>query len=141
MASPSDFFECRKCGDCCRGYGGTFVTDRDIKRISAYLGIEPEFFLSHYCEWSGNRPLIKSGEDGYCVFWDEVCTIHEVKPRMCKIWPFIDSVLVDPGNWAAIRSVCPGARDNGSPRELLDCVRGVLEAYETEAGIFEGEPS
>ncbi len=33
----TEIFDCKKCGDCCKGYGGTFVTEQDIKAISAYL--------------------------------------------------------------------------------------------------------
>ena len=76
------------------------------------------------------QPLIKTAESGYCIFWNELCTIHEVKPRMCKIWPFIDSILVDTSNWAAIKSVCPGVRDNGNLNDLVKCVRDVLAEYD-----------
>jgi Fe-S-cluster containining protein len=126
----SEFFECQQCGECCKGYGGTFVSDHDLTRISQYLDIGPEQFLSDYCDWSGGRPLIKTAESGYCIFWDELCTIHEVKPRMCKIWPFIDSILVDTSNWAAIKSMCPGVRDNGNLGDLVNCVQSVLSEYD-----------
>ena len=130
MPKPSDFFECQKCGECCKGYGGAFVKNHEIERISGYLGIERERFLSDYCDWSGRRPLIKTAESGYCIFWDKLCTIHEVKPRMCKIWPFIESILVDPSNWAIIKSMCPGVRDDGNLDDLAKCVRNVLTEYD-----------
>jgi len=126
----SEFFECQKCGECCKGYGGAFVSDHDLTRISQYLDIAPEHFLSDYCVWSGGRPLIKTAESGCCIFWDELCTIHKVKPRMCKIWPFIDSILVDTSNWAAIKSMCPGIRENGNPDDLVKCVKSVLAEYD-----------
>ena len=130
MVKLSEFFECQKCGECCKGYGGAFVSDLDLTRISQYLDIPPERFLSDYCAWSGGRPLIKNGESGYCIFWDELCTIHQVKPRMCKIWPFIDSILVDTSNWAAMKSMCPGILDNGNLDDLVKCVRSVLAEYD-----------
>jgi Fe-S-cluster containining protein len=126
----SKFFECQQCGECCKGYGGVFVSDHDVTRISQYLNIVPERFLSDYCDWSGGRPLIKTSESRYCIFWDKLCTIHEVKPRMCKIWPFIDSILVDTSNWAAIKSMCPGIRDNGNLDDLVRCVKSVLAEYD-----------
>ena len=118
------------CGDCCKGYGGTYVTQADIKAISAYLNIRPTSFLADYCQWSGKRPVIKTGPSGYCIFWNKVCTIHPVKPRMCKLWPFIDSVLADPSNWDAMHSVCPGIRTEVSREDLVDCVRQVLTDYD-----------
>ncbi len=42
---PSDIFKCEKCGDCCKGYGGTFVTEKDIKAIAAYLKTDPQFLI------------------------------------------------------------------------------------------------
>lgn len=132
MARHSDFFQCEKCGECCKGYGGTFLSEREIKRISRYLNIDSASFLRDYCQWSGTQPLIKSSDSGYCVFWDEVCTIHQVKPRMCKIWPFIDSLLIDPTNWDIICSMCPGARTNVNSKDLAECVRQVLAEYERQ---------
>jgi len=130
VPTPSDFFECQKCGECCKGYGGAFVDNHEAKRISDYLRIDRERFLSDCCDWSGGRPMIKTAESGHCIFWDELCTIHEVKPHMCKIWPFIESILVDTSNWAVIKSMCPGIRDNGNLDDLVECVRSVLGEYE-----------
>jgi Fe-S-cluster containining protein len=141
VPKPSDFFECQKCGECCKGYGGTFVSDHEIERISRYLGIDPERLLRDYCDWSGGLPLIKTAESGYCIFWDKLCTIHEVKPRMCKIWPFIESILLDPSNWAIIKSTCPGIRDDGDLDDLAECVRIVLSEYDQAKGVHEGVPS
>jgi Fe-S-cluster containining protein len=141
VPAPSDFFECQKCGECCKGYGGAFVNNHEIERISAYLSIDRERFLSDYCDWSGRRPLIRTSESGYCVFWDELCTIHEVKPRMCKVWPFIESILVDKANWSIMKSMCPGIRDNGNLDGLVDCVKSVLTAYERIDGLREGAAS
>ena len=111
---PSDFistaelFECRMCGDCCKGYGGTYLTAEDIKAISCYIGSNPEIFLDRYCSLSGTKPLLAQRSDGYCIFWDKICTIHPVKPRMCRIWPFIESILVDAKNWLIMADSCPG---------------------------------
>ncbi len=38
----SDIFDCKKCGECCKGYGGTYITAEDIKAIAAYISAEPE---------------------------------------------------------------------------------------------------
>ena len=80
----SGVFQCKQCGECCKGYGGTYVTEKDINAISVVLGIDPEMFVNAYCRMSGGRPLIGQGDNGYCIFWDQLCTIHHVKPRMCR---------------------------------------------------------
>ncbi len=83
--SDSDaLFECRLCGDCCKGYGGTYVTREDIEAISRYIDTDSRKFVADYCQLSGTRPVLAQGTDGYCIFWDKLCTIHPVKPLMCR---------------------------------------------------------
>ena len=111
---PSDtihagaLFKCRKCGECCKGYGGTYLTDNDIKAISRHIGTDPKRFVDQFCNLSGNRPVLAQRKDGYCIFWDRLCTIHPVKPLMCRKWPFLESMLVDSNNWLIMADSCPG---------------------------------
>ncbi|MDM8549118.1 YkgJ family cysteine cluster protein [Desulfobacterales bacterium HSG2] len=116
-------FNCKKCGDCCKGYGGTFVTAEDVEAIAAYIKTDPERFVADYCDMSGGKPVLAQGGNGYCIFWDEVCTIHPVKPRMCRAWPFIESVLTDINNWHIMAGVCPGIRTDVPDDVIRACVR------------------
>ncbi len=121
-------FDCKQCGECCKGYGGTYVTQKDIQAIAAYIGTDPAHFVEKYCRMSGSRPVLAQGENGYCIFWKEkICTIHPVKPRMCKAWPFIQSVLTDAGNWRAMAGSCPGMRTDVPDEMILACVRREME--------------
>ena len=120
---PENLFECQKCGDCCKGYGGTYVTADDIDKIANFIGILPQEFKTNYCCLSNNKPLLIQKTDGYCVFWDNICVIHPVKPKMCRVWPFIPSILVDPNNWNLMASVCPGMRTNYPDEVITNCVR------------------
>ncbi len=106
--AETPLFACRQCGDCCRGYGGTYVTDADIRRIAAHLGEDPATFKERYCQMSAGRPVLAQNEDGYCIFHRKLCYIHPVKPRMCRRWPFIDAVLEDIQNWKIMGASCPG---------------------------------
>lgn len=124
---PLEVFACRMCGDCCRGYGGTYVTEEDIAAISEYIGQAPEAFVENYCQLSGNRPVLAQGESGHCLFWDRLCTIHPVKPAMCRAWPYIESVLVDIGNWHSMATCCPGMRTNTSNDAVRARVRQEIE--------------
>ena len=101
-------FECRRCGDCCKGFGGTYLTGEDIEAISRYIGSNPKKFVARYCSHSGTKPVLAQRSDGYCIFWDKICTIHPVKPRMCRKWPFIESIIVDANNWLTMADSCPG---------------------------------
>jgi Fe-S-cluster containining protein len=108
--NPPALFECRQCGDCCKGYGGTYLTDKDIEAIAGLIGSDVDSFVAQYCTLSGSRLLLAQRSDGYCIFWDGLCRIHAVKPQMCRKWPFIDSLLVDVGNWLIMADSCPGIR-------------------------------
>ncbi len=130
---PPAVFECRQCGDCCRGYGGTYVTRPDIEAIAAHLGIDPDFCRKTYCRPSGNKLLLAQRKDAYCIFWDRLCTIHPVKPRMCRQWPYIESVLKDIANWRAMASMCPGIRAAAPEGRIRHCVRKALRD-EADAG-------
>jgi Fe-S-cluster containining protein len=126
--TPQDIFNCKQCGDCCKGFGGTYVSLEDVQAIAAFIHIDPEIFLKSYCQLSGKKPVLAQAENGYCVFWkDRICTIHPVKPRMCKAWPFIPNVVKDPQNWHIMAGVCPGIRTDVTPSEIVACVRRQID--------------
>ena len=108
--------------DCCKGYGGTYITANEINNICRFLGLERNTFIKRYCQMSGDRPVIAQGLDGYCIFWDKLCIIHAVKPRMCRNWPFIESLLIDAKNWQAMAASCPGMRAGASDDQIQKCV-------------------
>jgi Fe-S-cluster containining protein len=120
-------FTCKKCGDCCKGYGGTFVTSADIDAICGYIGADRNSFIADYCQLAGGKPVLAEGEDGYCIFWDKLCTIHPVKPRMCRQWPFIEALLVDIGNWRIMAGMCPGMRHDLPDNTIRALIRKKLD--------------
>ena len=124
---PDDLFHCQKCGDCCKGYGGTYVTSKDISAISSYIGVDENEFVKIYCKMSGNRPVLSQKDDGFCEFFDDLCTIHPVKPKMCKAWPFIKPVLKDIKNWHIMAGLCPGMRTDFPDEVIMRITRKVLK--------------
>ena len=124
--NPPTLFECLQCGDCCRGYGGTYVTDKDIEAIAEFIGCDADRFVAQYCALSGSRPLLAQRSDGYCIFWDGLCRIHAVKPLMCRKWPFIDSLLVDVSNWLIMADSCPGIRRDIPPDKLEKYLKQII---------------
>lgn len=126
LTDCSGIFQCKQCGDCCKGYGGTYVTEKDIKAIAGLLNTDPGRFVETYCEMSGGRPVLAQGENGYCVFWDKLCTIHRVKPRMCREWPFIKPVLADVGNWEIMAGSCPGIRTDVPDAVVISCIEKII---------------
>jgi Fe-S-cluster containining protein len=121
--TADDIFQCKQCGECCTGYGGTYVTPGDIKAIALFIGEDPDTFVERFCQLSGGKPVLRLSENGKCVFFDpeKQCTIHPVKPRMCKAWPFVDAILNRPGNWEIMAEACPGIR-TGFPHDAVKAV-------------------
>ncbi|MCG6910966.1 MAG: YkgJ family cysteine cluster protein [Deltaproteobacteria bacterium] len=121
-------FTCVQCGECCRGYGGTYVSREEMRAIAAYIGEDIRGFEKKYCDDSGGKAVLSQQENGFCIFWrDRMCGIHPVKPRMCREWPFIRSLLCDPSNWEKMASMCPGIR-KGVPADVVKkCVEAMLE--------------
>lgn len=122
-------FECTCCGDCCNGYGGTVISDADIEKITRFLDMDRNLFLEKYCVNSPNGWMIAQREDGFCHFVkDKRCSIHPVKPRICRTWPYLESVLTDLSNWEAMASVCPGINRDANPQKVLAAVKAQIAA-------------
>ena len=98
------------------------ITEKEIETIAAYIHTDPDTFVENYCQISGGKRILAQVGDMYCIFWDGLCTIHPVKPRMCKTWPFIESILVDTSNWYIMASLCPGIRTDVPNRIIKKCV-------------------
>jgi Fe-S-cluster containining protein len=126
--APGDIFTCRRCGDCCKGYGGTYVSREDIAAIAAFIHSDPPGVVERYCRVSGGKYLLAQREDGYCIFWDRGCVIHPVKPRMCRRWPFIESVVTDPLNWMIMAGFCPGMHTDVSLARVRSCIEKILKS-------------
>ncbi len=89
-------YDCRMCGECCRGIFTIGVRPEERERILAQgWETEPDLqgvplFVKHHGKWRvANRP------DGCCVFQgaDGLCRIHAkfgepAKPLACRLYPF-----------------------------------------------------
>ncbi|HHP7235896.1 MAG TPA: YkgJ family cysteine cluster protein [Desulfobacterales bacterium] len=126
-SDENPIFRCRMCGDCCHGYGGTVVSQEDVARIAGFLGLERDGFHERFCARSGSKTILIQNADGDCIFYQKGCTIHPVKPRMCRQWPYLSAVLADVRNWRAMADVCPGMRTDVSDAEIITRVRDALQ--------------
>lgn len=103
------------------------MTEQDIRAIAEYIGEPAEGFVRRYCRSSGGKLLLAQKPDAYCIFWDKNCSIHPVKPRMCRAWPYIEGVLADVENWKIMAAFCPGMKTGVSKETILACVRKELK--------------
>jgi Fe-S-cluster containining protein len=90
-------FKCERCGHCCRGKSGVTLNIFDVSLLADNFKMGLNQFLGKYCSVSfydfGSEEdryqfhLIYSG-DG-CPFLDgNCCIVNDVKPDMCKNYPF-----------------------------------------------------
>jgi Fe-S-cluster containining protein len=114
-------FECRMCGDCCYGEGGISLDGEEIQRISNFLLVTPEDFVSQFCEQRHGRICIKTGPDNFCIFYhkEKRCRIHPVKPGRCSLWPFYPAIVQDKENWETAKDACPGINPECSFEEFV----------------------
>ncbi len=106
-------FTCSGCGDCCTGSPGyVWVNNEEIAKLAALVRKSIEDFEAEYVRQVGVRKSLVEYENGDCVFFDNKsrkCGVYNARPRQCRTWPFWDSNIRTPEDWAGICQVCPGS--------------------------------
>ena len=84
------FYQCQRCGNCCRWPGEVVVSDDEITAIADFLEMPLDSFVERYTKLRENRQgltLIEKPNDE-CIFLDGIdCTINAVKPDQCRGFP------------------------------------------------------
>jgi len=83
---------CSQKNNCCKHGSGCLAKD-DLKNIAKFLGVSEEKLKKKYLEEIEKfntkllRPKIirKDKPYGVCIFFDDGCKIHEVKPLECQV--------------------------------------------------------
>ncbi|MDD4732152.1 MAG: YkgJ family cysteine cluster protein [Desulfovibrio sp.] len=132
-------FECRMCGHCCHGEGGIIMSPKDQARLADFLGISVDRLLDEYSRDQGGKPCLRTGSDGYCVFFaqDQGCTVHPGRPDICRAWPFFRGNLIDSLSWEMIQEYCPGVNPDAGHAEFARQGR----AYLREHGLLRHDPA
>lgn len=83
--------KCKKCGWCCKNQSA-MLTIEDVKRLMVHFKCNYEELSERYLDKRMKIPYLKSP----CPFLDDEnkCNIYRVRPKVCKIYPFIDFFLV-----------------------------------------------
>ena len=110
-------FECRRCGNCCTMLNdGAPVYVRDVKRIARHLGLSVYRFLRRYCRIAFREVYFDEGPLVIpmiftCVFYSnhsKACSIHDVKPNLCLLAPFISLLIHSEKMIAGLEEHCEG---------------------------------
>jgi Fe-S-cluster containining protein len=84
-----DQIDCTLCANCCR-VATVKLAERDIDKISRYLGIGRGAFLQAYTVQSEEEGRILKRTESGCVFLSgNECTIYEARPTTCENFPHV----------------------------------------------------
>lgn len=84
------FWECDRCTACCRWPGDVRLSDAEISRIAAHLGIPEAEFIDRFTRLNRTRSglSLTEGPDGACILLEgNDCRIQPVKPDQCRGFP------------------------------------------------------
>lgn len=116
-------FECQCCGVCCQGEGGIFIRPEEVRAIAHFLNLSETEFRTRYTEIRHGMLSFKTDGDGFCLVHDRechVCRIHEVKPRMCRDWPFFHGMLASRQGFEDAKDACPGICRDATWEDFLE---------------------
>lgn len=106
MSAPCPVdFRCRQCGACCRVPGRVRLLPYEEMKLALCLGMNVLDFTARFTTLEADRRglVLLDKPDGACILLDDAgrCTVHAVKPRQCRDFPFTwqnaDSATICPG--------------------------------------------
>ena len=86
-------FECSRCALCCRGTENKSRTILILKKEAEKISGKTQKGIDEFAERKeGAEPYVyvmRKTSDGKCVFLkDNLCTIYETRPLICRFYPF-----------------------------------------------------
>ena len=122
-------FTCKKCRICCSGEPGyIWVTENEIVKISAYLGMSLRAFTDEYTRPAGPGYSLKELPGGDCVFLGKSgCNIYKVRPVQCSTWPFWKRNLRSREAWEECCIACQGS-GQGRRHTFSEIERSILKS-------------
>jgi Fe-S-cluster containining protein len=103
-------FACQPgCVACCTQKGWVYLTEDDIARAAAFLGMTAAAFEKRYVYRTRNQRRLRMAEASACPFLVESgCSIHPAKPTQCRIFPFWPELVESRKEWFGAARYCPG---------------------------------
>ena len=103
-------FACQPgCIKCCEQKGFVYLTEADLERAAAFLGMAAADFERKYVYRTRNKLRLRVPRDSQCTFLrPDGCSIHPAKPTQCRIFPFWPELVEDRNAWKETGNWCPG---------------------------------
>jgi uncharacterized protein len=81
--------DCLACANCCR-VATTRVTERDIERLTKFLGMKPAALMKEYTALTEDEGRVLRRNEQGCVFLSgNECTVYEGRPDTCRDFPHL----------------------------------------------------
>ncbi len=103
-------FTCQKgCTRCCEVTGFVYITEDDLRRAAAFMGMTAAAFERKYVYRTRHLLRLRKPRGSQCHFLHAGgCTIHPAKPTQCRLYPFWPELVEQRRAWERERTVCPG---------------------------------
>ena len=102
-----EHFECEQCGQCCRLHsGGVRVTQSEARRLARSVHLSLKEYLANVLE--DRDTFIIRQPCRHLV--DNHCGVHDIKPSVCRKYPFHRYEEVDSDTAWVIIVGCPGGQ-------------------------------
>jgi len=124
MKNLEEIFQCTMCGYCCQGETTVSLNEEDRTQITQALDIELDELTCRYLRETNNIYQMKT-ENGYCIFYDNGCSLHPHSPWQCRQWPFHPAILKDENNFKTIQSSCPGIKKTATYKDVCKYIKHV----------------
>ncbi len=131
-------FACQPgCTRCCEVYGFVYITEDDLRRIAAYLGLTAKAFEKKYVVRYKRLLRLRKPRKAQCHFLIEGgCSVHPVKPVQCRLYPFWPELVEQRANWEAERRMCPGI-GKGELIQIGEACEIAAEMKTAYSGIYD----
>lgn len=78
--------DCLECANCCKTTSPIF-TDKDIERISKFLGLRPATFVDQFLHLDNDQDYVLNQAPCPFLESDNYCKIYDVRPKACREYP------------------------------------------------------
>ena len=125
-------FSCQPgCTRCCTQNGWVYLSEEDVPRLAAFLGMSANEFQEKYLFSTKYTHRLRR-RHGKCPFLkSEGCSVHLAKPTQCRVFPFWPELIEDKKELEETAQWCPGiGKGNLVSIETLEkSAREMLKAY------------
>lgn len=97
------------CTRCCDVLGYVYLTEGDLRRAAAHIGLSAREFERRYVYRTRHLLRLRKPRGRQCHFLqDGGCAIHPAKPTQCRLFPFWPELVESRAAWNATGLRCPG---------------------------------